>query len=53
LKYWYFDSSGHVQKTETKNQESIMESKSADLAKVKLKIFVGVCCRNNSVFALA
>jgi len=30
-----------------------MESKSADLAKVKLKIFVGVTCRNASVFALA
>ena len=30
-----------------------MESKSADLTKVKLKIFVGVTCRNGHVFALA
>ena len=33
-----------VQKTETNNKESIMESKSADLSKVKVKNFVGVVC---------
>ena len=38
LKYWSFDDEGRVQKGE----ESIMESKSADLSKVKVKIFVGV-----------
>ena len=30
-----------------------MESKSADLTKVKLKIFVGVTCSDGQVFALA
>jgi hypothetical protein len=30
-----------------------MESKSADLTKVKLKVFVGVVCKQGSVFALA
>lgn len=37
----------------TPNNESIMESKSADLAKVKVKNFVGVACRFSQVFALA
>lgn len=30
-----------------------MESKSADLSKVKVKIFAGVGCRHGQVFALA
>ena len=47
LKFWYFDENGKVMKTETQNKESIMESKSADLTKVKLKVFVGVCCKNS------
>ena len=45
LKFWYFDENGKVQKTETSNKESIMESKSADLSKVVVKVFVGVCCK--------
>ncbi len=53
LKFWYFDENGKVQKTETQNKESIMESKSADLAKVRVKIFVGVCCKSAQVFTLA
>jgi WD40 repeat protein len=50
LKYWYFDEDGRVQKNAAQGAaaaESIMESKSADLTKVKLKIFVGVQCVNN------
>jgi hypothetical protein len=47
LKYWYFDEMGRVQKTESGgNKESIMESKTADLTKVIVKIFVGVSCHN-------
>lgn len=42
-----------MKRTETNSKESIMESKTADLTKVKLKIFVGVCCKEESVFALA
>ncbi len=53
LKYWYFDENGRVMKTETSNKESIMESKSAELTKVKVQIFVGVCCRQSQVFTLA
>ena len=59
LKYWYFDENGRVVKTDggsvaagggnaiagANAKESIMESKSADLTKVKLKIFVGVACK--------
>jgi hypothetical protein len=33
-------------KTEKNSKESIMESKSADLTKVKNKVFVGVACRS-------
>jgi hypothetical protein len=40
-------------KTETNSKEAIMESKSADLAKVRLKVFVGVVCKSGQVFALA
>mmetsp|Transcript_23635 Transcript_23635/g.23341 ORF Transcript_23635/g.23341 Transcript_23635/m.23341 type:complete len:155 (-) Transcript_23635:1009-1473(-) len=53
LKYWYFDENGKVVKQETQNQESIMESKSADLSKVRVKVFVGVQCKLGSVFSLA
>ncbi len=53
LKFWYFDENGKVQKTETSNKESIMESKSADLTKVRVKVFVGVCCKQGQVFTLA
>ena len=37
-------------KTETKgaSQEAIMESKSADLTKVKVKVFVGVACKRHA-----
>ena len=46
LKYWYFDERGMVQKSVAQPQgntsESIMESKSADFSKVKIKIFIGV-----------
>lgn len=45
LKYWYFDEKGKVMKTETNSKEAIMESKSADLTKVKFKVFVGIGCR--------
>ena len=37
LKYWYFDENGRVMK----------ESKSADLTKVRLKVFVGVACKGS------
>jgi hypothetical protein len=47
LKYWYFDENGRVMKTETNSKESIMESKSADLTKVRLKVFVGVACKGS------
>jgi hypothetical protein len=40
-------------KTETNSKEAIMESKSADLTKVRLKIFVGVACKGSQVFAMA
>jgi len=53
LKYWYFDKDGKVIKTLTANKESIMESKSADLEKVKVRSFVGVQCRNGHVYALS
>ena len=46
LKFWEFDENGKVRRTETNNKESIMESKTADLAKVKVKIFVGVSCKD-------
>ena len=45
LKYWYFDENGNVQKIEKSNKECIMESRSADLTKVRVKVFVGVQCR--------
>ena len=47
LKYWCFDEEGRIQKGPGAAAESIMESKSADLAKVKVKIFVGVQCVSN------
>lgn len=37
----------------TNQNESIMESKTADLTKVKVKSFVGVSCLNQCVYALA
>ena len=39
-------------KVEASNSQMI-ESFSVDLTKVKNKIFVGVCCRSNLVYALA
>lgn len=42
LKYWYFNEDGTVLKTTTSTNEHIMESKPADLGKVKIKSFVGV-----------
>lgn len=55
LKYWYFDDQGRVIKNDQGGsaKESIMESKTADLAKVVVKIFVGVSCHNSLVYALA
>jgi len=47
LKFWFFDDDGRLQKPALQQQEQIMESKSADLAKVKVKIFVGVQCVAN------
>ena len=42
LKFWYFNEDGTVIKTPTSQNEHIMESKPADLGKVKIKSFVGV-----------
>jgi WD40 repeat protein len=43
LKFWYFDEHGKVIVTTAPGQkEAIMESKKADVNKVKVKSFVGV-----------
>jgi hypothetical protein len=45
LKFWYFDENCKVKKQNVEgSKESILESFSADLTKVKCKIFVGVAC---------
>jgi WD40 repeat protein len=54
LKFWYFDElTGKVKRSITEgSKECILESFSADLSKVKQKIFVGVVCKNQNVYAL-
>ena len=54
LKFWYFDENQKVKKLNTtESKESISESFSADLTKVKSKVFVGVVCKNKLAYALA
>jgi len=54
LKFWYFDDSGKVRKSQADgSKECILESFAADLTKVKQKIFVGVACKESLVYALA
>lgn len=55
LKYWQLDPEKGMPVTVKPpgSSESIMESKTADLTKVKLAIFVGVQLYNKKVFALA
>ena len=55
LKFWYFDAeSGKVKPQSVEgSKESILESFSADLSKVKSKVFVGVACAHQLAYALA
>lgn len=55
LKFWSLDpATGRpITVRPAGSNESIMESKTAELAKVKLSIFVGVAIYNSKVFALA
>ena len=55
LKFWFFEEgTGKVKKhTVEGSKESILESFTADLAKVKTKIFVGVVCKHAMAYALA
>ena len=56
LKFWYFDEETRKPKSSKQPQnskEGVLESQTADLAKVKCKIFVGVACKHSMVYALA
>ena len=55
LKFWYFDeNTGKVKKNTVEgSKESILESFTADLNKVKSKVFVGVACKHSMAYALA
>ena len=49
LKFWYLESLTYMQKS-----DEMMESKSADLSRIKgSKVFVGVVCCSQGVFAMA
>lgn len=54
LKFWYFDAqTGKViTQDQSNSSEKIMVSHTADLAKVKSKIFVGVACKHSMTYAL-
>jgi len=51
LKYWFFDP--ETKKVVAKTKDNIMESKTAELTKVKCKVFVGVGCKEDLVYSLA
>ena len=53
LKFWYFDPETKKVKKPEGSKESVLESFSADLAKVKHKVFVGVACKHSLVYTLA
>ena len=53
LKFWYFDPETKKVKKPEGSKESVLESFSADLTKVKLKVFVGVACKHSLVYTLA
>jgi WD40 repeat protein len=52
LKYWYLDDKGKPLIVQVGGKDSIMESKSATLDKVKVKIFVGAAIFESSVYGL-
>ena len=52
MKYWYLDEETGQPVTKTQSDNQILESVSADLAKVKLQIFVGLTIQSPRVFAL-
>jgi len=53
LKYWYMDELTFEPITKQSGDKvSVMESKGANLTKVKVKIFVGVCILKKYVYAI-
>jgi WD40 repeat protein len=65
LKFWYFDETGYPilaqmveeitepsDASEKEKPNYVMENKSADLTKIKVRNFVGVVCKDENVYAL-